>query len=116
MWEAKFFTRLSNLGLRRYVQKIVDALNDCFLNLHTFNVAKLFSPIHYPINEIEKTSVSNLWLENLLDIFVTIENECVLYQAKCVNFLKEWSIHVHIRTLIKCGLNTIAHLNGGPIS
>jgi hypothetical protein len=45
------------------VQKVVDALNDHLLNLHIFNVAKLFSPMHYPINEIERTSASNLWLE-----------------------------------------------------
>jgi hypothetical protein len=79
---------LSNLGPRRYVPKVVDALNDCFFNLHIFNVAKLFSPTHYPINEIERTSASNLWLEKLLDIFVTIENECDLYQVEMVEFVE----------------------------
>lgn len=88
MWEAKFFTRLSNLGPRRYIQKIVDALNDRFLNLHIFNVAKLFSPMHYLINEIEMTSVSNLWFKKFLDIFVTIENEFDLYQVEMLEFFE----------------------------
>lgn len=54
-----------------------------------FNVVKLFSPMHYPINEIERTSAFNLWLEKLLDIFVTIENECDLYQVEMPEFVEK---------------------------
>jgi hypothetical protein len=44
--------------------------------------------MHYLINEIERTSVSNLWLENFLDIFITIENECDLYQVEMLDFFE----------------------------
>jgi hypothetical protein len=59
-----------------YVQRVVQALNDYFLDLLVFNVAKLFSPRNYPSDDSEWITNTTLWLERMILLkFQCIEEE-----------------------------------------
>jgi hypothetical protein len=42
----------------KYVQRVVDALNNMFPDLGIFNACKLFSPNLYPTNDDERTRIT----------------------------------------------------------
>ena len=54
---------------RLYVQKVIDSLNDRFPDLPVFNVARLFSPKHYPIDALDRGTLTEQWLNRLVTHF-----------------------------------------------
>jgi len=54
---------------RQYVQKIIDSLNDRFPDLSIFNAARLFSPKHYPVDELDRGTLTEQWLNRLVTHF-----------------------------------------------
>jgi hypothetical protein len=50
----------------QYVQKIIDSLNDRFLDLSIFNAARLFSPKHYPLDDLDMGQMIETWLARLV--------------------------------------------------
>src|ERR1700738_4005700 len=59
----------------KYVQRVVDALNNKFPDLGIFNACKLFSPNLYPAYDDERTRITEEWLERLFVKFQTSEEE-----------------------------------------
>lgn len=57
-----------NLG-KKFVQEIVDALNDRFQDLGTFNAAKFFEPRSYDEDLDLRENKTIEWLERLLEKF-----------------------------------------------
>lgn len=83
----------SNINLSMCIDKTTfEIINDTYVPWKVFiQIEKTimhiwaFAMCHF---EIERTSASNLWLEKMLDIFVTIENECDLYQVEMLEFVE----------------------------
>jgi hypothetical protein len=71
-----------------YVQKIIDALNERFLDLPIFNAAKLFSPKCYPVDEEDRTRATDVWLERLMEKFVPSENNRDTCRAEILEFVE----------------------------
>ncbi|KAH7285942.1 hypothetical protein KP509_33G052100 [Ceratopteris richardii] len=51
---------------KSFVQKVIDAINQRFSDIYFFNACKLFSPMHYPNDEIDREKKGILWLSRLL--------------------------------------------------
>ena len=49
-----------------YIQSLIDCLNERFLDLPLFNVAKLFSPSYYPSDCLTRDNISECWLDKIL--------------------------------------------------
>ena len=43
---------------RLYVQNVIDSLNDRFPDLPIFNAAKLFNPKHYPMDALNRGTLT----------------------------------------------------------
>jgi hypothetical protein len=54
---------------RLCVQKIIASLNDRFSNLPIFNVTRLFSPKHYPMDALDRSTLTKQWLNRLVTHF-----------------------------------------------
>ena len=57
----------------KYVQWVMDTLNNKFPILGIFNACKLFSPNLYPANDDERVRFTKEWLERLFVKFHTSE-------------------------------------------
>jgi hypothetical protein len=71
-----------------YVQRVVDALNNRFLDLGIFNACKFFSPNLYPANDDERTRITEEWLERLFVKFQTFEEKQDRCQGECLEMLE----------------------------
>ena len=67
-----------------YVQRVVHALNDRFLNLPIFITIKLFSPRNYLSNDSDQITNIKLWLKRIFLMFQYIEKSDM---CKDVSFL-----------------------------
>ena len=54
---------------RLYVQKVIDSLNDRFPDLPIFNAARFFSPKHYPMDALDRGTLTEQWLNRLVTHF-----------------------------------------------
>ncbi|KAG0593808.1 hypothetical protein M758_UG021100 [Ceratodon purpureus] len=54
---------------RQYVQKVIDSLNDRFPDLPIFSAARLFSPKHYPMDALDRGTLTEQWLNLLVTHF-----------------------------------------------
>ncbi|MCO5592298.1 hypothetical protein L7F22_046298 [Adiantum nelumboides] len=52
---------------KQFVQKVIECINERFLDMYFFNATKLFSPHYYVTDEKEREAKSVLWLSRLLD-------------------------------------------------
>jgi hypothetical protein len=50
----------------QYVQKIIDSFNDHFPDLSIFNTASLFRPKHYPLDDLDRGQITEMWLARLV--------------------------------------------------
>ena len=51
---------------RLYVQNVIDSLNDRFPDLPVFNVVRFFSPKHYPMDALDRGTLIEQWLNQLV--------------------------------------------------
>jgi len=51
------------------MQKVIDSLNDHFPNLPFFNITKLFNMKHYLLNELDKRTLTEQWLNPFVTHF-----------------------------------------------
>ena len=72
----------------KYVQRVVDALNNKFPDLGIFNACKLFSPNLYPANDDERTHITEEWLERLFVKFQTSEEEQDRCRGECLEMVE----------------------------
>ena len=54
---------------RLYVQKVIDSLNDRFPDLPIFYATRLFNPKHYPIDALDRGTLTEQWLNRLMTHF-----------------------------------------------
>ncbi len=54
---------------RLYVQNVIDSLNDRFPDLPVFNVVRFFSPKHYPMDALDRGTLTKQWLNRLVTHF-----------------------------------------------
>ena len=71
-----------------YVQRVVHALNDHFLDLPIFNASKCFCPCNYPSTNNDRITNTELWLERILLKFQYTEEE---ESEKCKGELLEFT-------------------------
>ena len=72
----------------KHFQKIIDALNEWFPDLPIFNITKLFNPKYYPTDEEDMIRATNVWLEMLMEKFVSSENDCEACRAEMLELVK----------------------------
>jgi hypothetical protein len=72
----------------KYVQRVVDALNNVCPNLGIFNACKLFSPNLYLANDDERTCITEEWLERLFVKLQTFEEEQDWCRGKCLEMVE----------------------------
>ena len=100
-----------------FVQRVVYALNDRFLDLPIFNATKLFSSCNYPSNDYDQITNIELWLERILLKFQYIDEEIDICKGELLefmetlrhecenNFFQAWYICVAIWNGTQIGLN-----------
>jgi hypothetical protein len=76
----------------KYVQKVIDNLNVCFLDMLIFNATRLFSSQQRLLDEIERSQLIEQWLDKLLVRFDW--NNDITYQC-------EGKIPEFVETLMK---------------
>jgi hypothetical protein len=69
-----------------YVQKDVNALNDHFLDLPVFNVAKFFSPRKYPSDDSDRNTNTELGLKRILLKFQYTKEESDMCKGELLEF------------------------------
>ena len=68
------------------MQRVVHALNDRFLDLPEFNVAKFFNPRNYPSNDSNRITITKLWFERTLLKFQYNEEESDMCKGELLEF------------------------------
>ena len=97
------------------MQRVVHALNDRFLDLLVFNVAKLLSPRNYPSDDSVQVTNIELWLERILLKFQYTEEESNMCKGELLEFTKTLQHECKIKPIFEvwriCGSNLEWHKN-----
>jgi hypothetical protein len=72
----------------KYVQRVINYLNERLFNLFMFNACILFIPILYPTYPNDKTCSIEQWLNRLCGKFQVPNDECDKYQMNVLKWLK----------------------------
>jgi hypothetical protein len=72
----------------KYIQRVINYLNERLFNLFMFNACKLFIPILYPTYPNDKTYSFEQWLDRLCDKFQVPNDECDKCQTNVLKWLK----------------------------
>ena len=70
------------------MQRVVDALNERFLDIGIFNAYKLFSPKLYLVDDDERSRITEEWLERLLQKFQVLDQERDQCRGKCLELVE----------------------------
>ena len=79
---------------KAFIQKLVDCLNDRFIYLHVFNVAKCFSTHCYFEEENKRGSETRRWLLCLCEKIVVV-NSPIIDTEKCEGEMKSFVVTLH---------------------